>query len=402
MVILETQRKMRSEQFTQEFQALGNAFNDRLSYIVGLYYLHDNGSQNDPTNVIQGLWRASPPFTTPAGVVLPHNPGFDLSRNYSDTQQTESYAAFGQATHHLASNLALTAGLRYTSETKHASISVQSPESGIVYVPQTALSDTWTALTPRLALDYQVSTDVMLYGSVSKGFKSGGFNGRPSNIQSLSEIDPETVWSYELGAKSEWFQHRLRGNLAIFDSHYKNIQLSRQLLLNGVIVSDIRNVAGATVEGFEFELTALPLRGLEVRASAGYTYNKYTAIQANAPVFPTSKIPYAPEKTANVSVRYELPVGAAGTLSAGAGYSYRSDTYSTPSNTAISYLPSYGLVDARIAYQPASSFWDVAVYGTNLSNKRYLNSVGDASGVGLAQLLYGRPREVGATINVRF
>src|SRR5882757_6168608 len=359
-VLLESQRFMHSAQFTQELQALGTAFNDNLSYIAGLYYLHDASRQYDPTNVVSGLWLASAPVGP-----FPHNPGFDVSRNYNDTQKTDSYAAFGQATYHFTTDLALTAGARYTSETKHATIFVQSPESGAIYVPTTKLHDTWKALTPRLALDYQLTSDLLLYGSVAKGFKSGGFNGRPGNLQSLSEFQPETLWSYEVGMKSEWFEHRLRGNLAAFYSDYKNIQLSRQLLIGTVLYSDLLNVAGSKVQGFELELTALPLQGLEVRASAGYTYNKYTDIQPQAPVSPTSKIPYAPEKTANISVRYELNLGDAGTLTPSVGYSYRSDTYTTPSNTSISRLPSYELFDARLAYKPVNTFWDIALYGKN-------------------------------------
>lgn len=386
----EAYRHMHASQFTQELQLVGRALDGRLDYILGGFYLHDSSTQFDGVLLTPDLYAATG-----------NNVAQDRARNYDDSQTTNSYAGYAQVTLHLADRLGLTAGLRYTDEQKRASVFVVSPVSNIVYVPRQALADRWHALTPRFALDFRVSDNFLVYASASRGFKSGGFNGRPSNLQSLTTFDPEQVWSYEAGIKSEFLDHRVRLNLAGFIADYSNIQLSRQTIINGVLISDISNVAASRIKGFEAELVVAPVRGLELSAAAGYTDNNYSTVQAGAVVAPNNKIPYAPDWTVNLSARYRARLGS-GTLTPSVNYAYRAATYTTPNNSPFSLLPSYGLLSARLAYAPTNGFWEVSIFGTNLTDERYRISIGDSNAVGVVYNVYGRPRELGVALGLHF
>ncbi len=386
----EAARDMHSSQFTQELQLVGKAMDGKLDYIFGGFYLHDRSSQFDNVLLTPDLYAAT-------GNTVAQ----DRARNYDDSQKTKSYAGYAQATLHLGDRLGLTAGLRYTDEKKRATVFVISPISNIVYVPQQVLADRWHSLTPRFAVDFQVSDNLLAYASASRGFKSGGFNGRPSNLASLTTFDPEKVWSYEAGVKSEFFDRRVRLNLAGFTADYSNIQLSRQTIIAGVLISDISNVASSRVKGVEAELVLAPVSGLELSAAAGYTDNKYTKVQAGAVVTQANKIPYAPDWTVNLSARYRADLGP-GTLTPSVNYAYRASTYTTPNNSAFSRLPSYGLLSGRLAYAPTDGIWEVSVFGTNLADKRYKISIGDSNGVGLVYNVYGPPRELGVAFGLHF
>jgi iron complex outermembrane receptor protein len=390
-VYLEVSRNMRSRQFSQELQLLGNVFDNHVDFILGGFYLHDRSSQLDPAVVIPGVFRATHNFQT------------DISRTSSDQQTTESYALFGQATWHVVEGLNLTAGLRYTRDSKQAVISAVSPESGNTYVPATSFDDDWHAFTPRFALDYRINSNVLLYASVSRGFKSGGFNGRPSNLASVSTFSPETVWSYEVGFKTDLLDRHVRFNAAGFIADYQNIQLQRQILVPGIgIVSDIRNVAASRIKGLEGELTIIPVRGLELTASGGYTTNRYTEIQVGAPVTAAGVIPYAPKWTYTLAARYAIDLGEAGTLTPSIDYAHRSSAFVTPDNDPHGIIPAYGLLSARLAYVPRNSFWDVSAFVTNLSDKRYVLSNGVSAGIGIDYQLLGAPRRFGATLGLHF
>ncbi len=386
----EVSRSGRQRQFTQELQLSGKAFDDRVDYILGVFYLHDNSYENNTLFVAPGLYAASRIIN------------FDISRNYFDTQITNSIAGFGQATWHVVPGLNFTAGVRYTKDKKDATVFVDSPDSKILYVPTTALSDSWKAFTPRFALDYQVAKNVLVYASAARGFKSGGFNERPKDLNALTEFFPEALWSYELGLKADLFDRLLRTNFALYRSDYTNIQLTRQVLIAGQAVSDISNVAAARIQGFESEVTLAPVRGLLLSANVGYTDTKYTKLQPGAVVLAIDKIPYVSDWTVNLSGSYRLDLGASGSLTPSVNYAYRTSAYVQPRNTDFSYLPARGLVSGRLTYALPGDRFEISVFGTNLTNKRYLQSVGDSSGAGNVYLLYGRPREIGVQIGAHF
>lgn len=103
-----------------------------------------------------------------------------------------------------------------------------------------------------------------------------------------------------------------------------------------------------------------------------------------------------------MSARHRIDLGNSGSLTPSINYAYRSHTYVTPANTPVSYIPAYGLVSGRLTYAPDQGAWSVSGFVTNLTDKRYLTSVGDSNGIGIVYQILGRPREFGASVNLRF
>src|SRR5690606_17193934 len=127
----------------------------------------------------------------------------------------KSYAAFGQASYDLTTQLSFTVGARYSYEKKDYRLSHVKVNSGVpIFIG--SVGDTWKSFTPMGSIDYKWTEDLLTYASVSRGFKSGGFNGRPINEGSVSAYDPEYVTAFEVGVKSDWLNRRLRVNISAF------------------------------------------------------------------------------------------------------------------------------------------------------------------------------------------
>jgi iron complex outermembrane recepter protein len=379
-----------TSQYSQELQLLGSSFEDRLKWISGLYYLHENGQESDLAIIAPGLYTET------------HNTSLELGRLYGIKTTTDSYAGFGQATFYITRALGLTAGLRYTSEPKSAVVSSFGTESGILYVPPTAVSKTFSSLTPKYGIQYQVDPNVMLYASATKGFKSGGFNGRVSTLAGLTTFAPETVWSYEGGVKSTLLDNRLRINLAGYYMDYDNIQLAYFILTPGGVVNAVSNVAAAELHGVEAEVAAVPVSRLRLAASASWEDNYYTNIQPGAQVVKGDKMPYTPKWTASFSADYAFILPGDATLTPHVDYSFKGRTFAVISNSFPSELSAYSLVNARLTYAPANDHWSLAAYATNLTNRYYFTSAQDNTTASLLYRLLGRPREFGLTLHIRF
>src|SRR5882724_5607398 len=247
-------------QLTDSIQLGGNAFADKLKWVTGYYYFHLKGEDD-------GINTELVPF-------LP-NPIYNLSQ-FRDT----SNAAYGQGTYALTSTLNATGGIRYTSEKTHLTLGNRNAAvCQVDGVPPTGAPcinsfDNWFSNVSYTAgLDWQATERVMLYAKTSRGFRAGGTNQRSNPALPYA---PETVTDYEIGAKSDWFERRLRVNLAAYHSDYKNIQRSVFVNESQSFVTEIQNAAAAKINGVELEITARPFTALTLSASGAYTMPKYS------------------------------------------------------------------------------------------------------------------------------
>ncbi|MEP7247321.1 MAG: TonB-dependent receptor, partial [Gammaproteobacteria bacterium] len=251
----ETMNGDEQHQFSQELQLSGVSFGDRLNWLFGVYYFDENATEHGKANLAIGTFSALQALVLPAGTTWcglpganprpiascppplrfggagnPNNIGVDVGVNLFTRVANESTAYFGQGTYKLTDRLSTTFGLRWTQDRKRLQLIHRREASGayVVGAPgtQDTFRDDWSQLTPKLGLEFQASPDALFYASYAKGYKSGGFNGRPlSGIQEvLTPYDPETVKSYEVGAKTGWFERRVTANLALFYNDYKDMQ----------------------------------------------------------------------------------------------------------------------------------------------------------------------------------
>ena len=387
--------QLAGKQFSQELQ-LGSATESRVQWVAGLYYLY--GTSGYPVFAIRGTSLA--PLD---------------SLNFLVDQSTRSGAAFGQVTVPMWSGAHLTGGLRYTVEQRGVegeTIAILPPAFGgaSLVSGQTNDQKTFSKPTWRIAVDQQVTPEVLAYVSYNRGFKSGQFNSIPP---SNTIVNPEVLDAYELGLKTDLFDRRVRLNVAGFYYDYKDLQVT----VYKTVAAVLQNGAGAKIYGGDIDLTAKMGSHLTLNGGATLMTSKFTSYP-DAPFLvpqPASagggtlqnvqsakgnRIPYAPDTTFNLGANYTVPVGA-GQASFNVSYSYSSRWYSGGDN--ILSQPSYGLLDASLNYKFSGDHVEVGLWGRNITDEKYFlfliagaNPGGYQEGVGAA------PRTFGARVGYHF
>lgn len=351
----------------------------RLSVVTGLYYLNDTQDSNTTVNVnISGV-----------------------ANNFVANNETDAYAVFGQGTYALTSQLNTTLGLRYSAEEKtFRNVNKLSNTAGTT-LSSFVIDETqdWDAWSPKAGIDYSFEQGPMLYGSVSQGFKSGGFNFTSAD----PGYDPETVWSYEVGAKMDWMQNQLRSNLVLFYYDYTDLQVS-DFTQPGVL--SISNAADATVQGIEIENQWVPSPDWLLEFNYAYldaTYDKYLA-PAGAVTIDVSgnQLNAAPKHKFNLATQYFQEVSH-GTLSYRVEYSWQDKQYFTAFNQEVSSQGAFGIWNARIAYHSMDEAWELQAYAENLADEDYSTSSREfpSTTVGVTKDI-NAPRTFGAKLVYHF
>lgn len=385
-------RNNEQDQFSQEFQLSGESFNSRLDWITGLYYFEESGSELNTQNVFVGLY----PII-----------GLDASIVSLFEAETESYAAFVHGTYEVTGKTRVTAGLRYTYEEKQGNIYGERPFSGEI-TADVALNNSWESLSPKLGIDYHWNDDTMLFANVSRGFKSGGYNGRATDGAELQPYDPEYVWVYEAGLKYRGWDGRLQVNLTGFFNDYTDIQLSSAMAdpadpSGTSIIVAIQNAGEAETTGFELELLAKPMDGLDLHAEVGYTDAEFVKLNPGVDAVSLShKFVDLPRWNVSGGIKYSFPVGD-GYLSLRTDASYKSEVYRDVTNSSELLQEGYTLVSARVSYTPEDEKWQVALFGTNITGEEYIHrGVGLAEAIGITSANWGRPAEWGLNFTYNF
>lgn len=338
-----------SEQITQEIRLASN--NDSaLSWIFGGYYFHDNGEQT---------------------ISIPI-PGFGFDILHIADIKTDAFAVFGQGTLKLTDKLNFTAGLRYSTEDKSAD---QFSDFGFIPPLNQALNEESDAFTPRFVIEYFPHDNAMIYASATRGFKSGGFtfNGFQSNF------DPEFVWAYEGGVKTQFAENRVQANLSAFYYDYSDLQVSKLENNAGVIT----NAADATIWGGEFELITRPNEYFEFNAGLSYLSAEFDQFLTEDPSFPLlgtidlagNKLTRSPEFTANLGGQFDYPVGHWGMAALRVDYQYQGKSFFTPFNRDLSAQESFNLVNARLSLRDNDKKWQFAVFVKNAFDKTYFLNI---------------------------
>lgn len=399
-LILQSDFSERHRQFSTELQATGTL--GRLTYTAGLFALAERmRAQSGPGGRADVRYLCGcfyPPDGRPS-LTIP------LRR-----QTGESYAAFAQVGLHLLDRLSATLGGRFSLERKatdveQVTLNPDTLEPTGLAQRRGSNSGRWNALTWRGGLEFQASPDLMLYVSAAKGYKSGGFNTRPvSNLPNLgiNQFKPETAITYEAGVRSEWFRRRLRFNATVFHTNYRDIQLRQQSIVDGVLTTIIDNAARARIRGLEIEAAVRVSDRLTAKLAYGHLDPRYLDVGTVQNLTLDTKFQRTPRHSLMASFDYAVLRGP-NALTLHGDYSYRS-------REQFQLLPSpfdqegYGLVGARLTFRAQGDRWSVALFGTNLTDKRY-RAAGRATGivdVGSAQSIIGMPRQIGLEFKAGF
>jgi iron complex outermembrane receptor protein len=363
-----------TEQFSQELQAQGRAFDDRLDWIAGLYYLNEKSTQvfNDQLVLVPAVPVA---FTFLPTTLQP---------------TTNSYAAFTQGTFAVTDKLRLTAGLRYTKDKKKQTATIQNQFSdrsapGAALVPIN-LSPSFSSWTPKFSIDYQITDDAFVYASVSRGFKAGGFNGiaigNPTVLRFV--YAPQTVWAYEAGLKLTSFDGRLRTNLVAFRNEFTDLQQTQQI---GPGSFATNNVGNARLDGIELEVTAAIADGFTLFGNLGLMDEKYKSLNplADAAVFGGRRLPLVAKWNFQAGFNYQSEPVVAGRFKVllNTTYKHTGSYYSVVNNQLRTN--GYGLLDASVGLATEDDRWSLTFAGKNIFDKVYFTTAATAAAIAVGE-----------------
>jgi iron complex outermembrane receptor protein len=378
---------------TSEELRLQSKRNSPFDWVLGFYYIDQYGAYSP----IEENGLSLGPYTA---VIYAHQ---------SDT----SYAGFGQTTFHLPASTNLTLGLRYTTDdvsgSGHTDLATATK-----YTPGKVSSadDTYDRATYKVGLDHRFTADTLGYVSYSTGFKAGVFNTVPF---SATAVLPETITAYEIGEKTELFDHRLRLNADVFDEEIKNLQVQAVSSATPLALVLI-NAPRAHSRGFEVDGAASIVRSLS--ATFGFTVldAKYDSFP-NAPFYaPVNVAPYgngpltlgnasgkylprAPNVSFNVGLDYKFS-DAFGDWDVNGNYVYSDKSYWDPDNHHAQNA--MGLLDANLTFVPKGlTHWSVSLWGKNLTDVQYYWGENETAGTSGTPGVVAPPRTYGFTLNYK-
>lgn len=401
-----------THQYSEELR-IASPKTERYDWVAGLYFFDQVNVENTKTAFGPAMALLPAPFPAYANVTIP----------YGAHVETKSYGAFVNGNYRFTPQFEVTGGLRYTMEKKELSGFYSHDPLGLVAGDFSGMSDDQATykLTPKLGLNYHATDHVLLFATISRGFKSGGWNLDSSNASALAagiKVAPETVTSYEAGVKSDFWSGRARLNATVFTSKFKDFQVFTfvpvQVGGQTVQVTSLTNAGEVTSKGVEFEGTVIPLEGLTL--SATYTYNdsqfdKYpggggtsggVVIDADG-----VQTPYAPKNKAYLAVDYTRPLLPAADGFVHLGYSVQSSQNFDPKviNPGYGdgyYIPGYETYDARIGLSAVNDRWQLSIWGKNLADDEHIKFANRTAVLTNKVILYDTPRTYGVTLKVNY
>jgi iron complex outermembrane receptor protein len=377
--------RIRSEsdftQISQEFQLLGYAFNERLAWQLGAFYLNEDGTQ---------LFSGGIPAFGPVPVFA------ELIDN-----ETDSYALYGEGTFRVTDALSVTAGLRWTQDEKEYSddcVGFFCVDDSNVNDPtppgngSVALDDDWSEVTGKVSVDYRLDPENLVYLSYAQGFQSGGFRtlcfGNLSASCGGTAFDPQTVDSIEAGWKGDLFDRRVQLNVAAFYAMYDDIQ---QIVINGAGGFPIDNVGKVDVYGLEVEAKWQPTDKLLIFAQMGLQDSDFGKVNPQSPpgglappdgvdpdvacpnrpnpasrqcTTPVNELPSNPGLQGKVGFNYTVPLQNNLQFSYGADVYYTDEYFSESRN--LVQIDSYNRVNGFVGIGSDDGQWQVALTGKNI------------------------------------
>lgn len=304
-------------------------------------------------------------------------PGFGISYNSEATMETQAYAVFGNIGYQITDRLGLDVGVRYSHEEKESTGFLDWSVPFIPNLPEQTLKNDWSSVTPKFSMDFAVNDEAMLYGTVSKGFRSGIFwpgnvIGNPAPTAEDQMVDPEYVWNYEIGAKTEWFNKRLRTNVSAFYMDYTDMQVITPVFG----INQLQNAAESTIQGAELEITTRLFDTLNLNCVVSYldaTFDEFTSSDDAGSEVDASgnKLPNAPEWKLALGAQYGSSLGKWGFLTYRVDLSWSDDVYTTPLEDENNMIESHTLISAVLKWDSSKGRWSAEGYCTNLADAEY-------------------------------
>ena len=458
---VDTENAERNRSWQQEFRLSGAT--GMADWVTGLSFYHEKARQTSQVNTntdtldtIFGNVAGFPVFSTLEGAAaMAGIPAGLLGNSWQEDMNVagkyKAVAIYGDVIWHLAPRLNLTTGIRYTRDDKR--FSWHSPlrsAAGLdesverllnlgffdALVAMGAMSEMdkmmalgamtqnieftspgasaaplskqnkWSDTSPRVVLDYKFNDDMMAYGSVAKGYQSGGFNA----LQVNATYAPEKVWNYEVGMKNYYRQYKLLLNASLYHYKFSNLQ-SLALVNNGSPIPTYQVTSSdQEAHGLDFEARWQPARDLRLNLSSAYIDQTYKTFTTSDGIRLDGQPVGTPKWTSAMGVDYWLRDVAGGDINFTLQHAYTGATRCNADalQGACLVTPRFRVggatqrTDLRVGYEAASHKWSVALFANNLFDKRYVTSIGNMT-TGLLGTPYASvnaPRRIGAELRV--
>jgi iron complex outermembrane recepter protein len=415
-----TEGQQEIKQRSAELQTTGKAFAGKLDFAAGVFVFNETGFDQSFS------------IAVPA---LNGNTGHFAARINND-----SMGMYAQGSYHLTDTLTFTGGVRYSVDDKGitsfnnnysratglTTCSIVNPTTAflagpteIVQVQQCAITrrDSFSGWSYTAGLDFKLSDGVLIYVKTAKGFRSGGQNLRAPNTAAFLPFAPEIAYSYEVGFKGEFFDRRLRLNVAAYTSDINGIQRSSLIATPPIPPSTVSgtativsNAGKARVKGIEVELAAVLFPGFTISATGGLVDPKYVTFADISGDRSFERFAGVAKEQFSLAADYSTEFGSGGKLSLHVDYSWRGDAATgdyffaaNPENAAIvnaTTAPALGLLGARASI--GFDNFELAVFGRNITNRRdYVQNLLVAP-LGYVTGIRNEPATYGVTGTVRF
>lgn len=340
------------DQLSQELQlaARGDA---AIDWLVGLYAYDDESRSN--------FYQLTP-------VISP-----DPTHDRTSESQEARYAVFGQATWRLSERWGVTGGLRLgRDEYSLATIGTGSDDSPVL----TSDDDNWRNTSWRLDLEYAATETMLVFGGASTGFRSGGLSIGPGGV--LDAFDPEKLFAYEAGIKSQWLDRRLTLNGSAFFYDFRDMQVSTSTITDDGLIFEIDNAAKARIYGADAEAVIRLSDRFTVSTGMVWLPKREFVEYRNDRTGDTlsgNDLARSPALTVTAALGYTQALNALGELSARVEYNYRSDFFYTTDNNPLFAQKGFGLTNAILELNLPGDKWYVFAAARNLGNVNYFVQV---------------------------
>lgn len=374
----------------------GLSFNDRLAWTAGVYYENRDDTIESQVALVD---------SESGNVIKPLDLG---AYRHVGTEQNQK-ALYGELTWSINDKLDLTYGLRrYDYDKKvygQVYISNYITQSYVGdYTQVDASASGWVS---KYNLSYKINPEIMLYATAAKGFRPGGANNVPGLADGLIGYQPDSLWNYEVGLKTELWDHRATLNAAVFQIDWSNMQVSGRSA-NGAFAY-IANAGAARIRGVELEGAIRPVPGLTINGMVTFLDGELTEDQYNSDLAMTNstglkgdKIPYVSRWSGAAGIAYNWPISSTGLYGmARLDYTYtgKSGSYFRKNYAYYSEQGNYSLINLRSGIEGGD--WGVYLFVDNLMNKDGVISW--STGAGYDNRLFTvRPRTIGLTFRKSF
>ena len=383
------------EQFSQEFRLSGLSANDRLQWLVGLYYFEEDTAIIDIVDF--------PRFLITSGA----------------TVQNSSSALFGQFTYDLTDKASLTVGARSSDEELDSIVDdtnqhvrallipraggfvpfpLPPAEGAIRILPNGVYEADESRTEPYVNFAYSWTDGLMGYISYSEGFKGGGFTQRIAPGNDVFTFGPEFAEVIELGVKWSSLDNRLRVTGALFWTDYKDLQVPVSTRLGG----SIENASDAEIDGGELELAAALSERWQVAVGLGHLNAAYKNVRPEVRFSADNILPSVMDWQANASIIYTAPV-ASGTVVARLDHNYVDEHYDNAQNLEGTLLPSWSNFNGAVTFYHSSERWEAALEGRNIADQLIIERItGNILSNGVLLPVVSPPAEWAVRFRYRF